>query len=533
MLYENYETEISKNNLVTVLSKVTKPLCLLGGWAVYLTVNENYRKDKGRSYHGSKDIDLGFHFSKNESEESLINSAFNQSIKALEGIGFYTVGFRLVQHYHRDTQMALTEEQAKKIPLYDMFDLYVDPMVDNIPDKIQNVLGFRPADEKLLGIVFEKGQFVEMEEFEVKIRIPTADVLLATKLISLPRRNKDHKKWKDVADIYALVWYSGKKVTELKSRVLNLLSQKDVRKAFLKIEAIDYQEASSALGVELDEMKNVIDSFIKKTIPKSMSKGKDDTMNKAPWRIPTNIGYDKFILINKALYQQRADVKPISLEKLASLTSLSKKTLVYSVSFLKSVGILEELESHECKLATFGKDYTKAHFSEDRTLLESTSVQLIKNSHLQALEDRLKINKNMDLKELYLSIKTLGRLGSGSGISGMSAPYAAGAKTILHIFKDANLIPEIELDASGQHVGTQKRSKKQVPKHKPKSNGRPTEQSPTSINESISALAQLTVKGVGAVDINDQDTLELAEKFMVLLKKKIQNNISSESKVVL
>ena len=51
-----------------------------------------------------------------------------------------------------------------------MFDLYVDPMVDNIPDKIRDVLGFRPADEKLLGIVFEKGQFVEMEEFEVKIR---------------------------------------------------------------------------------------------------------------------------------------------------------------------------------------------------------------------------------------------------------------------------------------------------------------------------------------------------------------------------
>ena len=212
----------------------------------------------------------------------MINSAFNQSIKALEGIGFYSVGFRLVQHYHRDTQMALTEEQAKKTPLYDMFDLYVDPMVDNIPDKIRDVLGFRPADEKLLGIVFEKGQFVEMEEFEVKIRLPTADVLLATKLISLPRRSKDHKKWKDVADIYALVWYSGKKVTELKSRVLNLLSQRDVRRAFSKIEDADYQEASSAIGVELGEMKNVIDSFVKKTIPKSMSKGKDDTVNEAP-----------------------------------------------------------------------------------------------------------------------------------------------------------------------------------------------------------------------------------------------------------
>ena len=114
MLYEKYETDISKDNLVTVFSKVTAPLCLLGGWAVYLTVNVNYKNEKGRDYHGSKDIDLGFHFEKNESKESLINSAFNQSIKALENIGFDFVGFRLVQYYHRETQKALTPEEAKK-----------------------------------------------------------------------------------------------------------------------------------------------------------------------------------------------------------------------------------------------------------------------------------------------------------------------------------------------------------------------------------------------------------------------------------
>lgn len=276
MLYENYETDISKNNLVAVLSKATKPLCLLGGWAVYLTVNENYRKDKGRDYHGSKDIDLGFHFSKIESEESLKNSAFNQSIKALEEIGFYSVSFRLIQHYHRQTQRALTPDEARKIPYYDLFDLFVDPIVDNIPENIHDVLGVTPVDEKLLGAVFEKGQFVEMKKFGIIIRIPTADVLLATKLISLPNRTKDHKKWKDVADIYALIWYSDEKLTELKSRLLSLLSQNDIRKALSKISDIDYQEASNAIGVELNEMKNVFDSFIRKTIPKGINKEKDD-----------------------------------------------------------------------------------------------------------------------------------------------------------------------------------------------------------------------------------------------------------------
>lgn len=125
MLYEDYETDISKDNLVTVFSKVTKPLCLLGGWAVYLTVNENYKSDKGRNYHGSKDIDLGFHFDKNETRENLVNSAFIQSIKALEGIGFYNIGFRLVQQYHRETKKALTPEEAKKF----LFMIYLTCML--------------------------------------------------------------------------------------------------------------------------------------------------------------------------------------------------------------------------------------------------------------------------------------------------------------------------------------------------------------------------------------------------------------------
>jgi len=374
MLYENYETDISKNNLVTVFSKVTAPLCLLGGWAVYLTVNVNYKNDKGRDYH--KDIDLGFHFSKNESKESLINSAFNQSIKALEDIGFYSVSFRLVQHYHRETQKVLTPEEAKKVPLYDLFDLYVDPMVDNIPDNIHDVLGVTPADEKLLGLVFEKGAFIEIEEFGVKIRLPTPEVLLATKLISLPRRTKDHKKWKDIADIYALMWYSGIKLEKMKSGVLKLLSQKDVEKSFSKIEDSDYQTASEAIGVELDEMKNVINSFIAKTKQKTMSQEKDGDMSKEKWRTPFNIGFDKFTLICKALYQQQADTKPVTLEKLVALTSLNKTSLATNLSFLKSVGIIEELESHEYKLTTLGRDYTKAHFSEDKKLLKSTSLEL-------------------------------------------------------------------------------------------------------------------------------------------------------------
>lgn len=35
--------------------------CLIGGWAVYESVNKRPEEDKGRQYAGSKDIDIGFH----------------------------------------------------------------------------------------------------------------------------------------------------------------------------------------------------------------------------------------------------------------------------------------------------------------------------------------------------------------------------------------------------------------------------------------------------------------------------------------
>ena len=146
MLCENYEIEISRNNLAKVFSQVSKPPCLLGGWAVYLTVNEKYKQAKGKDYSGSKDIDLGFHFLENETNESITNSAFNQSIKALERIGFYSIGFRMLQQYHRETKQPLTPDEARKIPIHNIFGLYVDPVVDNIPKNIHDVLGLTSAE---------------------------------------------------------------------------------------------------------------------------------------------------------------------------------------------------------------------------------------------------------------------------------------------------------------------------------------------------------------------------------------------------
>ena len=74
-LYSKFETETSYKYLQQILNILDEPICLLGGWAVYLTVNDNFQKDKGRNYLGSIDIDVGFHINKNLDKAQLKNTA--------------------------------------------------------------------------------------------------------------------------------------------------------------------------------------------------------------------------------------------------------------------------------------------------------------------------------------------------------------------------------------------------------------------------------------------------------------------------
>jgi len=52
-MYSDIETGISRGNLREFFSIVNEG-CLLGGWAVYLNVNERFRSDNGRDYIGSR-----------------------------------------------------------------------------------------------------------------------------------------------------------------------------------------------------------------------------------------------------------------------------------------------------------------------------------------------------------------------------------------------------------------------------------------------------------------------------------------------
>lgn len=259
MLYD--EADISKNAMRSVLACIKGPACLLGGWAVYLATNARYSQEHGRDYHGSKDIDLGFHFSGSESAELVRQSALAESVRELGRIGFAGTASRMSKAYHRETGGELGPKEAKKVPGHDLFYLYVDPIVDEVPSTFRDAMGFWPIDEPLLKAVFEGGQCDRTRELGSEIALPKPAVLLASKIAALPGREKDHKRHKDIADIYALLWYSETPLAGLRSGALGLVPAKEIRGALSGISDAEYRAAAGAIGVDAGSLKRTFGAF--------------------------------------------------------------------------------------------------------------------------------------------------------------------------------------------------------------------------------------------------------------------------------
>lgn len=231
---------------------------MLGGWAVYKIVNESFSRNMGRDYLGSRDIDLGFHLDVNASAEELKKSDFAMAVNALESNGFESVGFRLVKHFDIDSHQELTPEQAKQKPLHDLFDVYVDPIVDTIPSIAQAAFGFVPIDEPILSYAFQRTGAQLTEIFGKSVILPLPHLMLAMKFRSMPHRDKEHKVIKDLADIYALAWHSPTKLDDLKRQMETIVSRDERKKVLMKITPKHVDLASQATGVDSGEIQRVL-----------------------------------------------------------------------------------------------------------------------------------------------------------------------------------------------------------------------------------------------------------------------------------
>jgi hypothetical protein len=258
MQYDPGEIRASEKQLEEIFQKLEEPICLLGGWAVYHIVNNNFEKANGRSYIGSRDIDIGFHIEPNWTEPQLQNSNFASAINTLELLGFRSISFRLVKDFDTDTGRELTTIESAKLPLYQIFQLFVDPIVDFIHPKIKELLGFVPIDEPLLSHLFQNKRYTVTALYDRKVMLPKPEVLLAMKLNSVLNRDKEHKRIKDIADIYALLWYSDTPLPELKNQLSAIHSEKQTKETVRTFSEENINEVSRAIGVNSKEISRVL-----------------------------------------------------------------------------------------------------------------------------------------------------------------------------------------------------------------------------------------------------------------------------------
>jgi hypothetical protein len=201
---------------------------LIGGWAVYETVNRSYMEDIGRPYIGSRDIDIGFHIDPSWNLEQVKSSDYLKFLRHLEREGFIWVGYRFLKVYDYETGKELSKEEMAKKPAFEIMEFYIDPVVDNLNLLISEELLINPIDEPLLSQVFDKKQVKEVSlSSSIRAIIPEPEVLLAMKLNTVDSRTKDHKRIKDIADIFALIWHSEKDLHEIRAKVIAI---KDIKK---------------------------------------------------------------------------------------------------------------------------------------------------------------------------------------------------------------------------------------------------------------------------------------------------------------
>ena len=222
----------------------------------FFYANENFKKAQGRPYLGSRDIDLGFNMT-----TDLKQSALAHTIKILtEKLNFEPLSFRFVKKIHTETEEEISK--GKIIPACFIFPMYIDLIVDFIPEDFKKIFGFNPIDEPLLKVVFEKKEFIILKEFEKNLLLPKPEILLAMKINSLPDRDKEHKKVKDICDIFALAWYSNINFKEI--NLLKYIPEKKLKKCLKSITDNDFEKATTHIDHSKEEIKRVFDVLLSK-----------------------------------------------------------------------------------------------------------------------------------------------------------------------------------------------------------------------------------------------------------------------------
>lgn len=224
-VYADFLTRESARRLEGLLHDIPHPVAVVGGHAVRLRVLEGWKREFGGEYFGSRDIDVIYHVDPAWSIEEFRASAAGQAPKRIRDIGFRPMAnnrFGII--IDANGKELESEPGPPKFARIDYDTLYLDPLVTHIHPASKDVLGYAPTDEPLADLAFtDPAHRTLVPGLGSNVYVPSASVLVATKLHSLPERTKDDKAVKDLCDLYALVQYGGARERDIRATVHRLL----------------------------------------------------------------------------------------------------------------------------------------------------------------------------------------------------------------------------------------------------------------------------------------------------------------------
>lgn len=257
-------TAFSESELQHLLEVASPPVCLLGGWAVHIHVTDAFREEHGRSYIGSRDIDLGVHIDSEWDTTTLRSKPVSTTLANIESELAYNRGrFGFYQYFHRTTTDALSDEDAANYPQHEIFRVDIDVLPSTRElDAFTEAFGFRPPADPLLSPVFTDDQSKVLDDFvawdaPTDIRLVPRPILAAMKVRAFPERDKSHKRLKDLADLHALVWYGGN-FNQLRQDIQDYLTQEDITQFTNETTNEVLASAATLIGVDTDVFRNSI-----------------------------------------------------------------------------------------------------------------------------------------------------------------------------------------------------------------------------------------------------------------------------------
>ncbi len=203
-MYDILETDLSFEYLNKIIK--IKDALIVGGWAVYSYVNENYKRAFGIDYLKSRDIDIFVKIEK-----------LSFFIKEIEKLGFVPSSyfFRHELIYNRNEKKVINEKEAKKYPIYDLIYVFLDLFTNKKSDNAWSMDILNKATGYPIG----------------NIKVVDIQSLLEMKCFSFFEREKLDKEFKDACDIYTLLIYSGRRfrvVKNVKKAIEKIIKRRDL-----------------------------------------------------------------------------------------------------------------------------------------------------------------------------------------------------------------------------------------------------------------------------------------------------------------